>query len=45
MDTPNYNWAEYWRIGLKPNGEKSLSLEIIKIYKEFWKQQSLSSNE
>ena len=43
MDTPNYNWAEYWRIGLKPNEEKSLSLEIIKIYKEFWKQQSLSS--
>jgi hypothetical protein len=43
MDTPNDNWAEYWRIGLKPNEEKSLSLEIIKIYKEFWKQQSLSS--
>ena len=43
MDTPNYNWAKYWRIGLKPNEEKSLSLEIIKIYKEFWKQQSLSS--
>ena len=43
MDTPNYNWAEYWRIGLKPNEEKLLSLEIIKIYKEFWKQQSLSS--
>ena len=43
MDIPNYNWAEYWRIGLKPNEEKSLSLEIIKIYKEFWKQQSLSS--
>ena len=43
MDTPNDNWAEYWRIGLKPNEEKSLSLEIVKIYKEFWKQQSLSS--
>ena len=43
MDTPNDNWAKYWRIGLKPNEEKSLSLEIIKIYKEFWKQQSLSS--
>ena len=43
MDTPNDNWAEYWRIGLKPNEEKLLSLEIIKIYKEFWKQQSLSS--
>ncbi len=43
MDTPNDTWAEYWRIGLKPNEEKSLSLEIIKIYKEFWKQQSLSS--
>ena len=43
MDTPNDNWAEYWRIGLKPNEEKSLSLEIIKIYKELWKQQSLSS--
>ena len=43
MDTPNDNWAEYWRIGLKPSEEKSLSLEIIKIYKEFWKQQSLSS--
>ena len=43
MDTPKDNWAEYWRIGLKPNEEKSLSLEIIKIYKEFWKQQSLSS--
>ena len=43
MDTPNDNWAEYWRIGLKPNEEKLLSLEIIKIYKDFWKQQSLSS--
>ena len=43
MDTPNDNWAKYWRIGLKPNEEKSLSLEIIKIYKKFWKQQSLSS--
>ena len=43
MDTPNDTWAEFWLIGLKPNEEKSLSLEIIKIYKEFWKQQSLSS--
>lgn len=43
MDTPNDKWAEYWRIGLKPNEEKSLSLEMIKIYKKFWKQQSLSS--
>ena len=43
MDTPNDTWAEYWRIGLKPNEEKLLSLEIIKIYKEFWKQQALSS--
>ena len=43
MDTPNDKWAEYWRIGLKPNEEKSLSLDIIKIYKEFWKQESLSS--
>jgi hypothetical protein len=43
MDTPNDKWAEYWQIGLKPNEEKSLSLEIIKIYKKFWKQQSLSS--
>ena len=43
MDTPNDTWAEFWLIGLKPNEEKSLSLKIIKIYKEFWKQQSLSS--
>jgi hypothetical protein len=43
MDTPNDTWAEFWLIGLKPNEEKSLSLEIIKIYKEFWKHQSLSS--
>ncbi|MGV7225270.1 MAG: hypothetical protein ACQ9MH_27620 [Nitrospinales bacterium] len=43
MDTPNDKWAEYWRIGLKPDEEESLSLEIIKIYKELWKQQSLSS--
>lgn len=43
MDTPNDTWAEFWLIGLRPNEEKSLSLEIIKIYKEFWKQQSLSS--
>ena len=43
MDTPNDTWAEYWQIGLKPNEEKSLSLEIIKIYKDFWQQQPLSS--
>lgn len=43
METPNDTWAEDWRIGLKPNAEKLLSLEIIKIYKKFWEQQSLSS--
>ncbi len=30
MDTPNDTWADYWSIGLKPNEEKALSLEIIK---------------
>ncbi len=29
MDTPNDTWAEYWSIGLKPNEEKTLSLEIL----------------
>lgn len=43
MGTPNDKWSEYWRIGLKPNEKKLLSLDIIKIYKEFWKQQPLSS--
>ena len=43
MDTPNDKRAEYWRNGLKPNEEKSLSLDIIKIYKEFWKQESLKA--
>ena len=43
MDAPNDAWAEFWLIGLRPNEEKSLSLEIIKIYEGFWKQQSLSS--
>ncbi len=43
MDTPNDGWAKDWRIGLRPNEEKTLSLEIIKIYKEFWEDLSLSS--
>jgi hypothetical protein len=42
MDTPNDTWIEYWKIGLTDE-EKFLSLEIIKIFRKFWENLSLSS--